>query len=68
MSLNNIPFYITYESYIKFIETNFNMLTLTDDAKFIGYILVQILFFICLFLLIKIFKFVVVFIINKLFP
>lgn len=68
MSLNNIPFYVSYDTYVKFIETNFSMLTLTDDAKFIGYILVQLLFIFCLYLLIKIFKFVVLFIINKLFP
>ena len=39
MNLQHIPFYIYWETYIEFITNNFPDLMLTDDAKFIGFII-----------------------------
>lgn len=65
MNLNQIPFYITYETYTQFISDNFPQLVLTDDALFIGYIIVQLLFIFCLYLLVKLIKFIVLYIGNN---
>ncbi len=54
MSLNNIPFYITWNTYINFVSTNFNNLNLSNDSLFIGYILIQALY---LYLIIQVVKF-----------
>ena len=54
MNLNHIPFYVSWSSYLEFISTNFNFLNLSNDALFIGYIIVQALF---LYLIIQVFKF-----------
>lgn len=59
MSLNNIPFYINYEEYLNFISSNFSDLILTDDAIFIGFIILNIAMIFGIYLLIKIIKFVV---------
>ena len=39
MSINHIPFYILWETYIDFINVNFPDLLLSDDALFIGFII-----------------------------
>lgn len=54
MSLNNIPFYITWNTYISFVSINFNNLNLSNDSLFIGYILIQALY---LYLIIQVIKF-----------
>ena len=59
MEINHIPFYIYWETYINFISTNFPNLVLTDDAKFIGFIILNVAMIFCIYLLIKIIKFVV---------
>ena len=67
MNLQNIPFYIYWEKYIEFIDNNFAFLSLTDDAKFIGFIILNIAMIFCIYLLIKIVKFVVLLIKNTIF-
>lgn len=59
MNLQHIPFYIYWEKYIEFINLNFPDLLLTDDAKFIGFIILNVAMIFCIYLLIKIIKFVV---------
>lgn len=59
MNLQNIPFYIYWEKYIEFINTNFGFLTLSDDAKFLGFIFLNVALLFLIYLLIKIFKFVI---------
>jgi len=65
MNLQQIPFYISYETYTQFIRTNFSQLTLTDDTLFLGYIFVQFLFIFCLYLLVKLIKFFILYIGNN---
>ena len=60
MNLQNIPFYIYWDKYIEFIDTNFSSLILSDDVKFLGFIIVNIAMIFCIYLLIKIVKFVVI--------
>ncbi|MBQ9072124.1 MAG: hypothetical protein IJY25_03095 [Bacilli bacterium] len=59
MEINHIPFYIYWETYINFITTNFPTLVLTDDALFLGFIILNCFFIFCIYLIIKIVKFVV---------
>ena len=59
MNLQSIPFYIYWENYVSFVNTNFSSLTLSDDAMFIGFIILNVAFIFCLYLLFKIIKFVV---------
>lgn len=59
MEINHIPFYIYWETYLEFITTNFPDLILTDDALFLGFIILNIAMIFCIYLLIKIIKFVV---------
>lgn len=67
MNLQHIPFYIYWETYIEFITNNFPDLILTDDAKFIGFIILNIAMIFCIYLLIKIIKFVVLLCKNTIF-
>lgn len=67
MNLQNIPFYIYWDKYIEFINTNFSDLFLTDDAKFIGFIILNIAMIFLIYLLIKIIKFVVILCKNLIF-
>lgn len=67
MNLQHIPFYIYWETYIEFITNNFPDLMLTDDAKFIGFIIMNIAMIFCIYLLIKIIKFVVLLCKNTIF-
>jgi len=67
MNLQHIPFYIYWETYIEFITNNFPDLMLTDDAKFIGFIILNIAMIFCIYLLIKIIKFVVLLCKNTIF-
>lgn len=67
MSLQNIPFYIYWDKYIEFINTNFEFLNLTDDAKFIGFIILNIAMIFLIYLLLKIVKFVVLLCKNTIF-
>ena len=64
MNLQNIPFYIYWDKYIEFINTNFSSLILSDDVKFLGFIIVNIAMIFCIYLLIKIVKFVVILVKN----
>ena len=59
MSINNIPFYIYWETYVNFVNTNFSSLILSDDALFLGFIILNCFFIYCIVLLVKIIKFVV---------
>lgn len=59
MEINHIPFYIYWETYLEFISVNFPNLILTDDALFLGFIILNIAMIFCIYLLIKIIKFVV---------
>lgn len=54
MNLNHIPFYISWNTYIDFINLYFKQLELTNDALFIGYIIIQALY---LYLIIQLIKF-----------
>lgn len=67
MNLQHIPFYIYWETYIEFITNNFPDLMLTDDAKFIGFIILNIAMIFCIYLLVKIIKFVVLLCKNTIF-
>ena len=67
MNLQHIPFYIYWEIYIEFITNNFPDLMLTDDAKFIGFIILNVAMIFCIYLLIKIIKFVVLLCKNTIF-
>lgn len=67
MNLQHIPFYIYWETYIEFITNNFPDLILTDDAKFLGFIILNIAMIFCIYLLIKIIKFVVLLCKNTIF-
>lgn len=67
MNLQHIPFYIYWETYIEFITNNFPDLMLTDDAKFIGFIIMNVAMIFCIYLLIKIIKFVVLLCKNTIF-
>lgn len=67
MNLQHIPFYIYWETYVEFVSTNFPDLMLTDDAKFIGFIILNIAMIFCIYLLIKIIKFVVLLCKNTIF-
>ena len=60
MSLNHIPFYISWNTYINFINTYFIQLELSNDVLFIGYIIVQALY---LYLLIQVIKFTYTFVV-----
>lgn len=60
MEINHIPFYIYWETYLEFISINFPNLILTDDALFIGFIILNCFFIFCIYLIIKLIKFVVV--------
>lgn len=60
MSISHIPFYIVWETYIEFINTNFSSLVLSDDVLFLGFIFLNIALIFCIYLLIKIVKFVVI--------
>lgn len=60
MSLQNIPFYIYWEKYIEFIDTNFSNLVLSDDVKFLGFIILNIAMIFCIYLMFKLVKFVVI--------
>lgn len=59
MEINHIPFYIYWETYLEFISINFPNLILTDDALFLGFIILNCFFIFCIYLIIKIVKFVV---------
>ncbi|MDO4962604.1 MAG: hypothetical protein Q4E75_00670 [bacterium] len=59
MNINNIPFYIYWNTYLEFLQTNFGFLNLTDDIKFIGFIILNLAFIFILFIVLKIVKFVV---------
>ena len=63
MNISHIPFYISYDMYVEFINFNFPTLILTDDTLFLGYIFLNISMIFCIYLLIKIIKFV--FILGK---
>lgn len=65
--MNNLPFYISYDTYIRFIMTKLPVLELSDDALFIGYLFVQLFFIFCLYLLVKILKFIILYISNNIF-
>lgn len=67
MNLQHIPFYIYWETYVDFVSTNFPNLVLTDDALFIGFIILNIAMIFCIYLLIKIIKFVVLLCKNTIF-
>ena len=67
MNLQHIPFYIYWETYIEFVSNNFSNLVLSDDALFIGFIIINISMIFCLYLLIKIVKFVVLLCKNTIF-
>lgn len=64
MSINNIPFYIYWETYINFVNTNFSSLVLSDDVLFLGFIILNCFFIYCIVLLVKIIKFVVLLVKN----
>lgn len=59
MEVNHIPFYILWETYINFVNTNFPTLVISDSALFLGFIILNCFFIFCLYLVIKIIKFVV---------
>ena len=63
--MNNLPFYVSYESYIQFIMNNLPRLELSDDALFIGYLFVQLFFIFCIYLLVKLLKFIILYIGNN---
>lgn len=65
--MNNLPFYVSYESFIRFIMSSLPNLELSDDALFLGYIIVNIFFIFCLYLFIKLLKFIVLYISNNIF-
>ena len=67
MNLQHIPFYIYWETYVEFVSTNFSNLMLTDDALFIGFIIMNVAMIFCIYLLIKIIKFVVLLCKNTIF-
>lgn len=64
MSINNIPFYIYWETYVNFVNTNFSSLILSDDSLFLGFIILNCFFIYCIVLLVKIIKFVVLLVKN----
>lgn len=67
MQINNIPFYIYWETYVQFIETNFPTLILTDDTLFLGFIFLNCFFLVCIYFLVKILKFIILLVKNILF-
>ena len=60
MSINNMPFYIVWETYIDFVSVNFPALEINDSALFLGFIILNIAFLFFIYFLIKVIKFVVV--------
>ena len=67
MQINHMPFYVLWETYINFITVNFPTLQLSDNALFIGFILINCFFLIFIYILIKVLKFVVLIIKNVVF-
>jgi len=65
MSINHIPFYIVWDTYLEFVSTNFPDLVLSDDVLFIGFIILNCFMIFCIYLIFKVIKFVVLFIKNK---
>ena len=65
MSINHIPFYIAWKTYLEFVSVNFPGLNLSDDALFIGFIILNCFMIFCIYLIFKIIKFVVLLIKNK---
>ena len=65
MSINHIPFYIAWETYIEFVSINFPDLVLSDNALFIGFIILNCFMIFCIYLILKVIKFVVLLIKNK---
>ena len=60
MSINHIPFYILWETYIEFVNVNFPTLVLSDNALFLGFIILNCFMIFCIYLLVKIIKFIVI--------
>ncbi len=67
MNLQHIPFFISWEVFENFIITNFPTLILSDDCKFITFILVQFIFIFCIYLIVKIAKFIILLFKNMIF-
>lgn len=67
MSISNIPFYIYWETYLNFINTNFADLVLTDDAKFLGFIFLNCFLLVCIYFIFKLLKFIILLVKNILF-
>lgn len=59
MSINNMPFYIVWESYLEFVSMNFPALVISDSALFLGFLILNIAFLFFIYFLIKVVKFVV---------
>lgn len=55
MNFNHIPFYISWEMYIEFINSNFSELIISTDALFITYIILQFLY---IYLILQLCKFI----------
>ena len=60
MSISHIPFYITWDIYMEFVTSNFPNLVLSDNALFIGFIILNCFAIFCIYLFIKLIKFVVI--------
>lgn len=64
MKIFGIPLFISYDVVNEFIINNFATLTLSDDIKFITFIIVNFGYIFCIYLLCKLSKFVITFFKN----
>lgn len=67
MKLFGIPLFISYDVVNEFIINNFATLTLSDDIKFITFIIVNFGYIFCVYLFCKLSKFVITFFKNIIF-
>lgn len=63
----NIPFYISYTDFSNFLIQNFASLQLTDDIKFLSWVIINLSFLYFVIELLKFLKGLIYFIWNKVF-
>lgn len=64
MKLFGIPLFISYDIVNQFILDNFSTLSLSDDIKFITFIIVNFGYIFCIYLFLKLCKFFIIFFKN----
>lgn len=64
MKIFGIPLFVSYDTVTLFINENFSSLVLSDDTKFLSFILVNFLYIFCVYLFTKLCKFIIITIKN----